>query len=393
MSNTPFELFVEQSFMADAIRRTLTLSDPDQGPAGTRQFYFDLVGEQSAPPPAVLDGFVLAVIFIAMRAGRPLRIHGNLSRSGCFNISEFQSVWGCWRPDRYRRIDLIPDDIVDVPRLTGEPRAISAFSGGVDGIFTAIRHSKGWLGNASYPLTDVMMVHGFDVPLGRPESFNALVERIRPLLIELGLNLRVIRTNLKETSGQDWEDTFGAQLGSCFHNYSHDFPYALMGNDEPYSDIVYPWGSTPITNHLLSGDNLQLVIDGAASTRTEKVAEISRIPASLRILKVCWEGNTPEKNCGKCEKCIRTKMNLLAVGISDAPCFDEPCNPGDILRMRVRNKVQLAELQSIYRYVRQHGVQGQWVDNLKQRIDAYDWKPGLKNQILRFLKKRLLDNG
>ena len=70
------------------------------------------------------------------------------------------------------------------------------------------------MGNGSYLLTDVLLVHGFDVPLGKPESFDLLLRRVRPLVDELGLGMKVIRTNLKEASGQDWEDSFGAQLAA-----------------------------------------------------------------------------------------------------------------------------------------------------------------------------------
>jgi hypothetical protein len=257
----------------------------------------------------------------------------------------------------------------------------------VDGTFTAIRHKHKLLGNGSYPLTDVMLVHGFDVPLGKPEAFDLLLQRIRPFVDELGLGMKVIRTNLKEASGQYWEDSFGVQLAACLHNYSDDFNFALMGSGEPYSNIFYPWGSTPATDYLMSGDQMQLILDGSAYTRTEKIETLRHYPTALRTLKVCWEGGNQERNCGVCEKCIRTKLNLLAVGVSDAPCFDEELDPEQILKIRLINDAQLLELQTIYSYVEKRKIAGLWVDNLKRRIDWYINRNSKKSLVERLFRK------
>jgi hypothetical protein len=62
-----------------------------------------------------------------------------------------------------------------------------------------------------------LMVHGFDVPLNQPEQFDALIERTRPLLRELNMQIKTVRTNLKELGLQDWEDSFLSQLYGAGH--------------------------------------------------------------------------------------------------------------------------------------------------------------------------------
>jgi len=381
------EISLTQETGTQGLRRTLHLHKTGTSRDDDQAVFFDLIGDTTSPAPLVLDGFVFGVIFIAMQLGRPVKVHGRLSRTACFNLAEFQSAWACWRPEKYQRVDIVPDEIIDIPVPEHAPRAISAFSGGVDGTFTAIRHKHKLLGNGSYPLTDVMLVHGFDVPLGKPEAFDLLLQRIRPLVDELGLGMKVIRTNLKEASGQYWEDSFGVQLAACLHNYSHDFNYALAGSGEPYSNIFYPWGSTPATDYLMSGDQMKLVLDGSAYTRTEKIETLRHYPSALKTLKVCWEGNNEERNCGHCEKCIRTKLNLLAVGVSDAPCFDEELDPEQILKIRLINDAQLLELQTIYSYVEKRKIAGLWVDNLKRRIDWYINRNNKKSLVERLFHK------
>jgi hypothetical protein len=381
------EISLAQEAGKEGLRRILRLHKTGTSREDDQEFFFDLIGDMTSPTPLVLDGFVFGVIFIAMQLGRPVKVHGRLSRTACFNLAEFQSAWACWKPEKYQRVDIVPDEIIDLPAPEHAPRAISAFSGGVDGTFTAIRHKHKLLGNGSYPLTDVMLLHGFDVPLGKPEAFDLLLQRIRPLVDELGLGMKVIRTNLKEASGQYWEDSFGVQLAACLHNYSHDFNYALMGSGEPYSNIFYPWGSTPATDYLMSGDQMQLVLDGCAYTRTEKIETLRHYPTALKTFKVCWEGSNQERNCGVCEKCIRTKLNLLAVGVSDAPCFDEELDPELILKIRLINDAQLLELKTIYSYVEKRKIAGLWVDNLKRRIDWYINRNNKRSRVERLFRK------
>lgn len=382
------EITLTQETSEDSLRRTVRLHKTGTTGDGDQTFFFDLIGDTSSPAPQVLDGFVFGIIFIAMQQGCPVKVHGRLSRSAIFNLAEYQSAWACWRPEKYRRVDILPDEIVDLPAIQHPPRAISAFSGGVDGTFTAIRHACKHMGNASYPLTDVMLVHGFDVRLDKGEAFKLLLKRIRPIVDELGLGMKLIRTNLKEASGQEWEDSFGAQLAACLHNYSHDYNYALMGSGEPYSNILYPWGSTPATDHLMSGDQMRLVLDGAAYSRTEKLAEIVKLPTTQRTLKVCWEGADRERNCGQCEKCLRTKLNFLAVGIRNPACFDDGLCLDRIAHIPLRNKAQLAELKSILQYAKAHHRSGDWVDKLKQRIDAHGRQPDLMARLARKLDFR-----
>src|SRR5262249_59102310 len=48
-------------------------------------------------------------------------------------------------------------------------------------------------------------------------------------------------------------------------------------------------------------------------------------PGSLRV---CWENPDGAYNCGRCEKCLRTMINLLIAGALDrCPTFPLPLDP------------------------------------------------------------------
>jgi hypothetical protein len=338
------------------------------------EIFFEMDGVEVSPP-AVLDGFVFGVIFYAMRLGQDLLVRGPVTRSALFNLNEFQEAWVLWRPHLYHKIKIIPESIVD-RRPARQKKAIAAFSGGVDSVFTILRHNGKALGNASYPLNDaVLMVHGFDVPLAAPDQLESLKKRTRPLLDELGLKLLTIRTNLRELGIQDWEDSCMAQLACCLNNYSDEFCYALAGSTEAYNALALPWGSNPATDYLLSGDAMRLVHDGAGYSRTEKVAQIATHKTARQVVKVCWEGQDTSRNCGQCEKCIRTQLNFRAVGVENAPCFDEPLDSRLIETMNLRNDTQANELKSIHAYAAKAGINAEWVETVGRRIDKYDNHP------------------
>jgi hypothetical protein len=361
------ELFLSQQPIPEGTRRVIRLINPPQQDV---EIFFDLIDE-TPPPPQVLDGFAAGVMFYAMRSGRPLRVHGPMTKDALCNLSTFQEAWTRWKPHLYRKIELIPSEVVS-PQTGTDGRAIAAFSGGVDSVFTILRHNNQQLGNASYPLNHaVLMVHGFDAPLESLVNFEALKHRTAPLLQELGLNLRTIRTNLRSRLAQDWEDSHMAQLACCLHNYSHEFDYALVGSTEPYDRLVIPWGSNPATDYLLSGARMRIVHDGAGFSRTEKVAYIANNRTASKVLKVCWEGKEYDKNCGDCEKCIRTQANFLAVGVTQPPCFDAPLNLRQIKTISLTSDLACAELESIIAYAQAKGITGKWLQSLQARVRAY----------------------
>ncbi|WP_282607880.1 DUF6395 domain-containing protein [Pelagibius sp. Alg239-R121] len=352
--------------------RLENLTDPERSDV---EIFFDLVSQKNVPEPVVLDGFVMGILFYAMRTEQDIHVHGAMSVSALRNLNEFQEAWRLWKQPLYRKIKIIPERSVEQTHLPLKNDAIAAFSGGVDSTFTLLRHTGDRLGTGSYGLKkSVLMVHGFDVPLNNSSQLDALVERTTPLLDELGVDVRIIRTNLKEVDLQIWEDSFLSQLACCMHNYAHEFGFGLAGSSEPYDALLLPWGSNPATDYLLSGDGFRVVHDGAGYSRTQKVEEIARHATAERVVKVCWEGKETHKNCGSCEKCIRTRLNFLAVGSENPPCFDTPLKVDQIKGVRFRSNVHCMEMESVIRYAKEKGRKGAWLDAIERAVFLYKIK-------------------
>lgn len=357
-------LSVSQQQRAEGTCRTLRLTETTDG--RPIEIYFDFVGE-SFPEPFVLDGFINAVIFYAMGSNQDIYVDGRMTRSALLNLATFQEAWCRWKPDVYKPIKIEPLSITDDPPRA-RAQSIAAFSGGADAIFTVLRHA-----DDQFALNSVMLVHGFDVPTDRADQFSKLVERVRPLLHRLNLRPRIVRTNIAELRLQNWHDSFMAQLSCCLHNYSHQFRFGLAGGGEPYDALVLPWGQNPCTDYLLSGDGFAIVHDGAAFSRTEKIAVIAQDPVATKAIKVCWEAADLSTNCGICEKCVRTRLNFKAVGIDSPACFDGEITPDQIRLIRFDNESQRAGFRSILAYADSHALHGDWLDAMRECL-RYDEK-------------------
>jgi hypothetical protein len=88
-----------------------------------------------------------------------------------------------------------------------------------------------------------------------------------------------------------------------------------------------PHGSHPDLDPLFSSGALEVVHAEPRRTRLEKVRALAAWPAAMSVLEVCLHHGLPAPgvvNCGRCEKCVRTLLELAAVGgLDGATTFPE----------------------------------------------------------------------
>lgn len=338
------------------------------------------VNDPLRPEPYTLDAYMFAFVVFAMQRADRLIVEGPLTARALRNVETFAEAWRAWHPGRFGvpQVDaerVISDDDVNLERarLQRGGRAVSTFSGGVDSIFTALRHAPSAHAPSRHRVTDVVIVHGFDVPVDRAAEFEQMIRRVEPLLNSLDLHHRVVRTDVRRRlqqtwEAQPWEESFGAQLAGVLHQFSDTFEFGLIASGQPVSAVQTAWGSTPMTDPLLSGGLLDVVNDGAGYTRIEKVARVAQHEVATRTVRVCWEGSDLGRNCGACEKCVRTRLNFAAVGHPDPACFDTPLDVHLIKRLRPRSQPQYAELRRLIEYADQRNDRSLWVDTLRERL-------------------------
>ena len=312
------------------------------------------------------DAFLLGTLFLAMRSRSDLTIHGEISPSLLRNLEEFQAAWASWRPHAYFNIQIYAESEAEQPKPATDS-AIGAFSGGVDSCFTMWRHCVGRCGRLEQNLQAGLIIHGLDIPLEQKQIFDRAAHNSTRMLTSLDVRSLSMATNFKSIAGA-WEDVFMAGIASCMVWYQKSFSIGLVGSSQPYHTLALPWGSNPITDRMLSTDSFQLIHDGAGYSRTEKVREIAEWPEVQNYLRVCWEGQELDRNCGRCEKCVRTVLNFRALGLARPACLPFDVTDAQILSLKGMHPALLGEFISILATAKNSGINESWVRALEHCV-------------------------
>lgn len=348
------------------VRRTVEVSGaPDAAP---RTLFYAFRGEVLPGPLDRLDFAAVALVFHAMRAGRDLHVAGPVSRVLLANLQEFQHAWAKWHPKLYRPVRITAAEEV-APGAPADDRAVLAYSGGVDANFTLLRHIGGHAGPQNRSIAAALLIHGFDFPLSQRDAFAASARRAGEILGRFDVPLVTVETNWNEATRTNWEMEFAVGVAACAWQFAGRASAALLGSCEDYGSLVLPWGSNPVTNPLLDAGDFALRTDGTGFTRCEKVALIARDPYVADRLRVCWQDmGSDGANCGRCEKCIRTKLNFMANGARPGASLSAPVTPGQVRGVRARNPAQMAFLHDIVRTAEQNGITEPWVAAVRVAI-------------------------
>ena len=374
---TVFRLTFEHAVRDDTAVQTTTL-DADAQPASF-PVPLRIVTEfprGRIPPPTVLDGPLFSTLMIPMRrGGTVLEVDGPVTAAALRNAQAFQEAFASMLPGYLGVVKIVPREVVAGPSDRGGA-AVVAFSGGLDSTFTLIRHAKKILGDGSYPITHALMIHGLDIRRSKPGVFDKLRKHVAPLLDELGVELIIARSNVRnplpeapKVQVQPYAYSQAAQIAGILHVLPEDrFSYGVIGSTEPYHNLLMPWGSNPATDYLLSNDRFSMAHDGAAFTRCEKAALVAEHPTALRTLRVCLR--QVGGNCGLCEKCVRTRLNLMAVGVHNPPCFEQPFHDDMIDAIALWHPRILFEANWIISYAEAAGISAPWLDRLRRKAAA-----------------------
>ncbi|ACA89145.1 hypothetical protein [Shewanella woodyi] len=356
------------------IIRSCSISRLNEGKEETSSqiLWFQFPKVTEAPASDDCDSYLLSMLLEGMKENRKIIVKGSVSLELLSNLVELQSAWNKWLPKKYNVVD-IEVDLIREPELR-KKGAVCAFSGGVDATFSVWRHSQKKHSYRSQQINLCALIHGFDIPLTEQKAFDNAFIRAEKTLLDLELKLVQIKTNYREISKVLWPHSHALALVAALNQLKYQAGTGLIGSSESYDSLVIPWGSSPITDHLLSSDEFTVIHDGASHNRTEKVSEIAEWTTGANNLRVCWEGDVKDKNCGKCEKCIRTKLNFLACGFSIPKCFPTDTNLTEqIIKLKFRNDVERTEWAEIIKHADKNNIKADWKKAANTVIKRKSW--------------------
>lgn len=145
--------------------------------------------------------------------------------------------------------------------------------------------------------------------------FQKRSEICQRLCSDLGLEFRAVRTNLRglNTSMNFWTTRYH---GSFLAAVAHSLPFGEMVIAGTYDvGTLAPWGSHPLLDPFYSSSRVTIRHHGLHQSRLDKVRTLENWPMALDLMNVCTSGESRGRNCGKCEKCIRTRLELMVLGL------------------------------------------------------------------------------
>ncbi len=339
MSDPPIQLWFESSAVDGGSEHRVILEDAPPVLGAARQSVFwraPEVAKLDLPP--TVDSYVCGLALIAAKADRDLVVHAPMSRIGLFNLSQLLAIRHALAPYKFRRNCRVqPQRIVDACRPAKDNRAVAAMSGGLDSTFTVIRHALKLGGPASHNLSALVMVHGFDAAVERPEDFALMRQRAAPITCRAGLPLYTVVTDIKKLDNAAWPESAIPLTANALAMFSADHGFGVVSAGAPYNVLRMGLSHPPVFDSMASNGHFTVITDGGAFGRADKIEALKPFPELLDRLKVCWEGSDPARNCGRCKKCVLTRLNLLTAGVDNCRCFEQPLDLSMIHQLRWRS--------------------------------------------------------
>lgn len=282
-----------------------------------------------------VNPFLLAAVVPAMAAGES-RIATKFPVDGALRegLASAMAILRLWCSDIAQGWSMpqleAPSETLTVP---ANRATASFYSGGVDATFNILHNAAliapGDRGRIAY----AFLVYGLD--LGFKESANDLpafdefVRSSSPALIAKGIRPVPIHTNLRHLDARSgfWGRAFnGFALSAIAQIAPDDIEQVMIGTsgERLSTNVQLPWGSHPVLHSYLCSSAVQSRSPYVEYSRLERVRAIASDEGARKSLRVCFSSKSGELNCGRCEKCVRTRVALMLSGSDPGLGFGGP---------------------------------------------------------------------
>ena len=246
---------------------------------------------------------------IGMRNKRDVVVYGDVSETAVQGSVKAQDTLGSWFPDILDEVTITAPMSVDTTRPSGRRGVGAFFSGGVDSYYTTLKHLD--------EITHLIFIHGFDIDLANNDLAERTLDALRKSASELGKELIEVKTDLRsrlDRNRLNWGlQGHGALLAHVGIALSTVVEKIYVPSSYT-ADQLHPWGTHPDLDVHWSSDAVEFVHDGVEASRAAKMEKFIEQDAAMNNLRVCWWNQDNAYNCGECEKCLRTMINLYIAG-------------------------------------------------------------------------------
>ena len=251
---------------------------------------------------------------VAMRTGQALHVEGEGSEETIRNARRISESWESWMPHHFNIVDVSFDAPSRRDPGDGKP-SLCLYSGGIDSTHALLsRHRMG-------EQQTLLTVHGMEYRLEDEPKFCALKSKIAPFSRLVGDGHIFVRTNAYATYREYNVNLRDAPhvshifaLAGCAFLFSESYETICIASDCRLDQQFRtpPWGSNSVSNAYFDDGRTRLATLDDHLTRTEKMPLILSSKEALSSVSFCNDYRMRPDNCGRCEKCMRTKLMFFA---------------------------------------------------------------------------------
>ena len=286
------------------------------------------------------DFVIWAILPIAMRKGGIIDCDFSISKETLNSAKKISQIWSSWLPEIYSLP--IFSSIKVVSSKPSDKKNAFFFSGGIDSTYSALRLKEDGIES------DAITIHGMDYRYEDNEKFNKLIEQTNKFRRENFNSSVIVKTNLYTIYAKVGCNPFDGHIthifslfasGSLFDSYKNYFIAADYRLDQQYE--AHPYGSNTATNSLMLNGSGALITRDDDVTRSFKVGYLGSNNIDLSSISICTNYKFRPKNCGLCEKCIRSKVMFYAKTGTVPEIFQDKHIPEEwYLTIDVKKKIQ-----------------------------------------------------
>lgn len=260
------------------------------------------------------DSFLVALLLFAMKNNEDLEIEGvPVTDTLLFNLNNYLIPTIARNIKKYNKIKIISEgaDLF----FEGEKHNGTGISRGVDSFCTINEFTNGCPSHMKVDFLTFFNI-GAHGEYDSKKAYNLFEKRrvtSEKFALENNFNFIAVNSNISDFIMMDFESSHTFRnlsivfaLQKLFKNYYYSSginieDFKIAEKSTAYYDIYIMY--------LLSTKNIRFYSSGAALSRLDKTKIISGYEPSYDNLSVCFRD---DKNCGKCEKCVRTMFELYS---------------------------------------------------------------------------------
>jgi hypothetical protein len=287
----------------------------------SQEIYFEVTDPFCAALTATPHAFLVPAVIPAMRHGeKRVWVEGAICPELRDGLETAMRWIHKWHGPARKPVHIEGDVRSRPPSPVTPERAACTFTGGIDSLATVRRNRMNFPLEHPGSFKDAIIIYGLEVD--QPEAFEDVLRALSVIADDTQLTLLPVYTNIRSLD-EDWIFWEFEWEGSVYSAVAHALTRRLTAlsiastYDIPNMDQL---GSHPLLDPNYGSSELRVLHDGLTLSRFEKTKLLLDWEAALQHLRVC---NTVQDyrpgtiNCGRCEKCLRTKLALLALGALD----------------------------------------------------------------------------